>query len=199
MTSLNTEQWNNFVVDKLSQPNMAASSGLYGKMFCHTTLREKIFSIILLSYLVTYHLLNSKTSRNRTETFGRSTWPLQISQLGHQENFQTTAFEKREETSDKKNQPTHKYTTHRYHLLNSKTSRNRTETFGRSTWPLQISQLGHQENFQTTAFEKREETSDKKNQPTHKEEPHHHSLYTRNLWEYEKHWQKIWHSCLLQR
>ena len=68
-----------------------------------------------------------------------------------------------------------------HHLLNSRTSSNRTQTLGRSTWPLQISQLGHQENLQTTAFEKREETSAKKNQPTHKEEPHHHSLHTRNL------------------
>ena len=35
--------------------------------------------------------------------------------------------------------------------------------------------------FKTTAFEKREETSAKKNQPTHKEEPYNHSLHTRNL------------------
>ena len=45
---------NNFVVDKLSQPNMAASSGLYGKMFNHTILREKLFSIILFSYYIIY-------------------------------------------------------------------------------------------------------------------------------------------------
>ena len=32
-TSLYTEQINIYAVDKLSQPNMAASSGLYGKMF----------------------------------------------------------------------------------------------------------------------------------------------------------------------
>ena len=43
---------NEFCVDKLSQPNMATSSGLYGKMFIHTISREKIFSIILFLYFV---------------------------------------------------------------------------------------------------------------------------------------------------
>ena len=45
---------NNVVVDKLSQPNMAASSGLYGKMFSHTIFREKLFSTILFSYYIIY-------------------------------------------------------------------------------------------------------------------------------------------------
>ena len=47
-------QNSDFVVDKLSQPNMATSSGLYGKMFSHTTLREKLFSTILFSYYIIY-------------------------------------------------------------------------------------------------------------------------------------------------
>ena len=37
---------------------MATSSGLYGKMFIHTILREKIFSIILFLYFVIFNFGN---------------------------------------------------------------------------------------------------------------------------------------------
>ena len=53
------------VVDKLSQPNMATSSGMYGKMFCHTILREKIFSIILFFLLCNFQILEIKMSDYR--------------------------------------------------------------------------------------------------------------------------------------
>ena len=75
MTSLNTEQWNNLVVDKLSQPNMAASSGLYGKNVMPYNIERKIilYNIVFVydnytntiyKYIYKYNIIENNFSLN---------------------------------------------------------------------------------------------------------------------------------------